>query len=114
MNSVRLWKCLFDESDVRSSGILGTYSDFGWEGKDYTVRGLENYIFSSPEVMNRQRDLYNVAIFQDLYDAEGMLAYVCDMSRASLQRAQNYARHDAIDAYEDCETAPFSQQNCPA
>jgi hypothetical protein len=110
MHSIRLWKCLFDENDVRSNGVLGTYSDFRWEGKDFTVRGLENYIFSSSGEMNRQRDLYNVAVLQAPYDADGMLAHVCDMSRASLQRAQNYALHDAIDSYDDCASAPVSHQ----
>lgn len=108
MDSVRLWKCLFDENDVRSTGVLGTNSDFVWEGKKFTVRGLENYIFSSSEAMNRQRDLYNVAVLQDPYDVDGTLAYVCDLSRASLQRAQKYALHDAIDAYEDGATVPVS------
>ena len=106
MNSVRLWKCLFEENVTRSSGVLEIYSDFSWEGNDFTVRGLENYIFSSSKEMNRHRDLYNVAVLQYPYDSDGMLACVCEMSRASLQRAQNYALHAAIDSYECSALAP--------
>ena len=95
MNSVRLWKRLSDGNNLRSNGALGAYSDFMWDGEEHTARGLENYIFSSSHEMNRQRDLYTVAALQDPYNAERMLSYVRDMSITSLQRAQNYALHDA-------------------
>jgi hypothetical protein len=110
MNTVRLWKCLFDENEVLINGHLGACIDFRWEGKDFTVRGLENYILSSSEEANRHRDLYHVAVLQDPYDADGMLANVCAMSRASLQWAQSYAVQDAIDPYEASSLTPISDR----
>ena len=110
MNSIRLWKYFYYDSNVRFNGALGKYCDFTWDGVDYTVRGLENYIFSSSEETRRQRDSYTAAVLRDPYNADSTFAHLCDLSRVSFQRAHKNAQHDVVDSYtgRDCAAAPMS------
>jgi hypothetical protein len=77
---------------------------FVWNDQEYTIRGLENHVYSSTQILNRQRDLYSVVVFQDPYNVEGIHLMTQDWSRTALQRAQLQALQDAADVRKG--TAP--------
>jgi hypothetical protein len=88
--------------------------NFVWKDQEYTIRGLENHVYSSTQIINRQRDLYSVLVFQDPYDAEGIRMMVQDWSRKALHRAQLHALQDAADVREGTATSTQLSLRQPA
>lgn len=91
-----------------------TCNHFVWNHQEYTIRGLENYVYESAQILSRQRDLYSVAVFQDPYNAERIRLTAQNWSRMALQQAQLYALQDAEDARNgSLPQAKFSHGHSP-